>query len=222
MVLVLVETHMGGDYAQNLGFINIYHDQTRVEAQGFSGGILVFLKSELVYIDPIEQSSQYITMVINRQGEEPWYFSAIYASPDPSKRQKLWRELSDFAARHDKPWLLDGDFNETRLSWERSLSCRATSIRTSQFNHWVEAHQLLEVEFSGQTHTWSRVTLPKLIEAHDWIGHYAQQIGGCASTKLMSNTCLCFNRIIALFSLTPLASLHSMLSIILLDFKLHG
>ncbi|KAL2896610.1 cytochrome b [Bienertia sinuspersici] len=167
----------GRDYAQNLGFINIYHDQTRVEAQGFSGGILVFLKSELVYIDPIEQSSQYITMVINRQGEEPWYFSAIYASPDPSKRQKLWRELSDFAARHDKPWLLDEDFNETRLSWERSLSCRATSIRTSQFNHWVEAHQLLEVEFSGQTHTWSRVTLPKLIEAHDWIGHYAQQIG---------------------------------------------
>ncbi|KAL2926667.1 Aspartate--tRNA(Asp/Asn) ligase [Bienertia sinuspersici] len=115
---------------------------TRVEAQGFSGGIWVFLKSELVYIDPIEQSNQYITL--------PYTQALIHPNA------KNYGELSDFASRHDKPWLLAGDFNETRFSWERNSSCGATSRRTSQFNYWVEAHHLLEVEFSGPTHTWSR------------------------------------------------------------------
>lgn len=87
---------------------------------------------------------------------EPWYFIAIYASPDPNKRSDLWRELKDFAATHNKPWLLAGDFNDTRFAWERITNCAETSRRCNRFNEWVEDMGLLEVEFSGASHTWSR------------------------------------------------------------------
>ncbi|XP_021774659.1 uncharacterized protein LOC110738569 [Chenopodium quinoa] len=156
IVLALVETHMGGDHAQHVANLLGYNGHTRVDAQGFSGGIWVYWKPELVTIDPIAQSNQYITMTVIKVGEDPWYFSTIYASPDPSKRQELWRDLSEFAKRNNKPWLLAGDFNETRFDWERSSSCSETSRRSRNFNHWVHDNQLLEVEFSGPSHTWAR------------------------------------------------------------------
>ena len=156
VVLALVETHMGGDRALKIAQVLGYNGHTRVDAQGFSGGIWVYWRSELVTIDPIIQHQQYITMEVTKVGATPWYFSAIYASPDPTRRQELWQELTDFAQHNNKPWILAGDFNETRFGWERSSSCSSTTTRSNQFNAWVEENCLIEVEFSGQSHTWSR------------------------------------------------------------------
>ena len=156
LVLALVETHMGGDHAQKIADILGYRGHSRVDAQGFSGGIWVYWKIEEVKVDSIIQNNQYITMEITRNGEFPWYLSAIYASPDPTKRHDLWRELSEFATRNNKPWLLAGDFNETRFTWERNSSCPATTRRSEHFNHWVESNNLIEVEFAGPAHTWAR------------------------------------------------------------------
>lgn len=152
-VLALIETHMGGDHAQRIATMIGYDGHTRVDAQGFSGGIWVYWKPDLVTIDPILQSNHFITMEITRVGAEPWYFSAVYASPDPSQRQELWKDLKEFATNNNKPWLLAGDFNETRSPWERSSSCAETTRRSRQFNHWIVDNQLIEVEFSGPSHT---------------------------------------------------------------------
>ncbi|XP_021762943.1 uncharacterized protein LOC110727671 [Chenopodium quinoa] len=156
IVLALVETHMGGDHADRVATILGYNGHTRVDAQGFSGGIWVYWKPELVTVDPIEQANQYITMQITKVGEEPWYFSAIYTSPDPSKRTELWDAPLDFANRNNKPWFLAGDFNETRFGWERNSSCPDTSRRSHKFNAWVHENNLIEIEFSGPAHTWAR------------------------------------------------------------------
>lgn len=42
------------------------------------------------------------------------------------------------------------------FDWERSSSCSETSRRTAIFNGWVEDMKLLELEFEGESHTWSR------------------------------------------------------------------
>lgn len=155
-VLALVETHMGGERAMKIASVLGYHGHTRVDARGFSGGIWVYWKPELVSVDTIDQNNHYITMEITKNGDTPWYFSVIYASPDPLKRQDLWQALQEFANSHNKPWLLAGDFNETRFGWERSSSCPTTSRHSHLFNQWVEDNNLIEVEFSGASHTWSR------------------------------------------------------------------
>lgn len=90
-VFALVETHMSGTQATRIANILNYTGHTRMDAQGFSGGIWVYWKPDLVSVDPIIKHNQYITLNIKRVGEEPWYFTAVYASPYPTKRQDLWR-----------------------------------------------------------------------------------------------------------------------------------
>ena len=157
-VITLVETHMGGAQADHIATVLGYSGHTRVDAQGFSGGIWVYWKPELVTVEPIIKHAQHITMNITRVGATPWYFSAIYASPDPTKRKELWEELENFARTHNKPSLLAGDFNETRFSSERSCSSHETTRRAMKFNEWIDDLDLMEVEFSGAAHTWSRGT----------------------------------------------------------------
>ncbi|KAL2900399.1 hypothetical protein RDABS01_025481 [Bienertia sinuspersici] len=47
------------------------------------------------------------------------------------------------------------DFNDTRYEWERSSSSRDSNRRAARFNYWINDLELLEVEFSGASHTWS-------------------------------------------------------------------
>lgn len=112
-------------------------------------------------VEPILKHEQHITMDIKRVGDTPWYFTAVYASPDPMKRRELWDELKEFASTHNKPWLIAGDFNDTRFPSERNKSCNETNRRSARFNAWIDDMQLIEVEFSGAAHTWSRGVTPE-------------------------------------------------------------
>ncbi|XP_074318803.1 uncharacterized protein LOC141655633 [Silene latifolia] len=118
-VLALVETHMGGDHAIKLGSILGYTGHSRVNAIGFSGGIWLYWKTEVVIVSSVTEHPQYITVEVARIGEFPWFFSAVYASPDPTNRRELWNELETFARNNNRPWLIAGDFNETRYLSER-------------------------------------------------------------------------------------------------------
>ena len=160
-IVVLVETHMRGDHADKLATVLGFNGHLRMDAIGFSGGIWVYWRKEELIIDPITKHEQYITMSVSRVGSTPWYFTAIYASPDPTKRQDLWTELKLFAETMNEPWLLAGDFNETRFPSERSNSCYETSRRSHKFNSWIEDLELIEVEFSGPQHTWARELTPE-------------------------------------------------------------
>ncbi|KAL2944462.1 Ribonuclease H [Bienertia sinuspersici] len=155
-VVALVETHMDGNHARVVASTIGFDGHLRVDAQGFSGGIWVYWKPNLVTIDDINQSPQHITMQISRTGLEPWYFTAVYASPDPIKRQDLWDFLKEFAKSHNMPWMLGGDFNDTRFDWERNSCSSETHRRARRFNHWIESMELIELEFAGPQHTWSR------------------------------------------------------------------
>lgn len=156
VVFALVETHMGGDYADSIASKLNYSGHTRVDAEGFAGGIWVFWKSELVSVGPVQRSNQHLTFEITKVGDTPWYFSVIYANPDPAKKHQLWQTLKNFAESHNKPWLLSGDFNDTRFSWERNSYSVETSRRARKFNEWIVDMELVELEFSGPSHTWSR------------------------------------------------------------------
>lgn len=160
-VIALVETRMGGDQALSIASTLGYSGHTRVDANGFSGGIWIFWKPELVTVEPIIKHNQHITMDITRTGATPWYFTAVYASPDPTKRRELWNELREFASTNNKPWLIAGDFNDTRFPSERNRSFSETDRRSARFNDWVDEMNLIEIEFTGAAHTWARGLTPE-------------------------------------------------------------
>ncbi|XP_074297142.1 uncharacterized protein LOC141627825 [Silene latifolia] len=152
-VLALVETHMGPDHAVKLGEILGYDGQSRVNAIGFSGGIWLYWNTNIVTVNPIMEHEQFITIEVARNGEVPWFFSAVYASPDPSNKRELWSELENFAKSNNRPWLLAGDFNETRSLNERHGGDRNMARRCEKFNDWIEDCELIELAFTGPPHT---------------------------------------------------------------------
>ncbi|XP_074318455.1 uncharacterized protein LOC141655267 [Silene latifolia] len=155
-VLALVETHMGGDQAIKLGNILGYDGRTRVNAIGFSGGIWIYWKNDIVSVTPLTEHMQYITFEVARNGELPWLFSAVYASPGPSNRRELWSELENFARVNNRSWLIAEDINETRSLSERHGGNQNMARRCDHFNNWIEDCELIELAFTGPNHTWAR------------------------------------------------------------------
>ncbi|XP_074289598.1 uncharacterized protein LOC141614751 [Silene latifolia] len=147
---------MNGDHALKIQKILGYNGHTRVEANGFSGGIWLYWRPEFVSVLPVKEHPQYITIEVSRNGELPWFFSAVYASPNPSNRVELWTELERFARNNNHPCMLAGDYNETRSLTERHGGNNNMARRCELFNNWIESCQLIELEFSGPAHTWSR------------------------------------------------------------------
>ncbi|XP_010687131.1 uncharacterized protein LOC104901277 [Beta vulgaris subsp. vulgaris] len=156
-VVVLVETHMSGDQAQKICDKIGFSGQQRVEAQGFSGGIWLFWDISLVSVTSYGSHSQHLTVEISKVGEDPWLFSAVYASPDSTLRKELWRELEKIKEDYAGPWLLAGDFNKTMTMSERNGVESSEMVRRCRsFSNWVNNNELIDLDCSGPSHTWFR------------------------------------------------------------------
>lgn len=68
----------------------------RVEAYGFSGGIWCLWKSNSMPIDVIYSTRYCIHLKMNSHSPSFWYFSVVYASPNPSNRVEVWNDLRQF------------------------------------------------------------------------------------------------------------------------------
>ncbi|XP_074297469.1 uncharacterized protein LOC141628195 [Silene latifolia] len=100
-VFALIETHMGGTHAEKIQKIVGYDSHTRVDAVGFRGGIWVYWRSDVVQVTPITHHEQYVTLEISRVNNIPWFFTTVYASPDPRNKRELWAEL-EYSRRNCK------------------------------------------------------------------------------------------------------------------------
>ncbi|XP_074277180.1 uncharacterized protein LOC141600825 [Silene latifolia] len=147
---------MGGDHAIRLRNIIGYDENARVNTTGFSGGIWLFWKTDIVSVTPIIEHQKFLTVEIARLGELPWFFSAVYASPDPTNRRELWTEFENFARNNNHPWMLARDFNETRTMEERHGGDQNMARRCDKFNNWIENCELIKLAFTGSSYTWAR------------------------------------------------------------------
>ena len=156
-MLVLVETHLSGDQATSVCDRIGFSGKMRVDAQGFSGGIWMFWKAEDISVTAYGSNSQHLTVEIKKIGDEPWLFSAVYASPESNLRRALWDELDEIRRNYEGPWLLAGDFNDTVCMSERNgIDSSEMQRRCRNFANWVANNELIDLGFSGPAHTWFR------------------------------------------------------------------
>lgn len=117
----------------------------------------MFWNSAVVSVTSYGSHSQHLSVEIKKVGDDPWLFSAVYASPDSSLRKDLWRELENIKAHYNGPWLVAGDFNETLCMSERNGSGGAEMVkRCVEFSNWVNQNNLIDLGCSGPAHTWLR------------------------------------------------------------------
>ncbi|XP_074292463.1 uncharacterized protein LOC141619337 [Silene latifolia] len=155
-IIALVEMHMDDTNADKIRRVIGYDGHSRVDANGFSEGICIYWKPEIVTVNIVTEHQQFITIKMSRNRSFPWLFSAVYASPDPTNRKELSVELETLVRQNDKPWLLAGDFDKTRNLNERHGGNSSMARRCAVFNNWIENCDLIELAFTGSAHTWAR------------------------------------------------------------------
>ncbi|KAJ4838162.1 hypothetical protein Tsubulata_035006 [Turnera subulata] len=170
-LLVLVEPRISGLVAvlviQKLGFPNSY----RVEANGFSGGIWVLWKHDLV-VQVLLEHIQFIQLQV-RSNQVNFQFTAIYGSPKASLRQSLWDNLCNAAPSIVCPWILAGDFNAILSADEVRGSVVSTRRGYWRYQGCIDQCQLEDLRFIGAQCTWRRgfewVRLDRALANQEWI-----------------------------------------------------
>ncbi|GLT89654.1 hypothetical protein SLE2022_076310 [Rubroshorea leprosula] len=132
-----------------------FDSSTKVDAQGFSGGIWVLWNSYVGEVSMLERTAQMITVLVKCPHLEPWIFSAVYASPTPSIREQLWNKIEQLDCFDHMPWLLVRDFNQITSSNER-LDGHVTGLQgASRMLECFQAHEFVDLGASGSRFTWT-------------------------------------------------------------------
>uniref|UniRef100_A0A2N9GX50 CCHC-type domain-containing protein n=1 Tax=Fagus sylvatica TaxID=28930 RepID=A0A2N9GX50_FAGSY len=155
-ILILTETRLGGpravDLAKSFPFDGFLCSQTI----GFSGGIWILWKTNVVEINHLCSTEQEIHTSVKVFGSNSsWLLSAIYASPRRSERRMLWQNLSTVAGLHSLPWVMVGDFNDITSSDEKWGGNIPNASRISEYCDCMNNCNMIDLGFSGPKYTWT-------------------------------------------------------------------
>ncbi|RYR27976.1 hypothetical protein Ahy_B01g052052 [Arachis hypogaea] len=152
---ILLETHISGKKAELIIKKFGFDSWCVSEAEGFSGGIWCLWKKDLWNIKPITIHRQLIHLEVQWNREPPWFFTAIYGSPQVGNRNALWDKLEDIANSISGPWCIGGDFNST-LTINDTGGSSNLSLDTYKFQNCSNVCGLKDLGFSGPPFTWQR------------------------------------------------------------------
>lgn len=154
-ILVVFETHAGGEAAsricKSLGFGNSF----KVDACGQSGGLWLLWREELGELEVVKSSDQFIHARIGG-GEEVINLIVVYAAPKPSRRSGLWDALGEVISNAVGPVFVGGDFNTIVRLDERSGGNGILLEDSLTFGDWINNMLLIEMGFCGNQFTWKR------------------------------------------------------------------
>ncbi|XP_039138822.1 uncharacterized protein LOC120276159 [Dioscorea cayenensis subsp. rotundata] len=129
-------------------------DWAAILADGFSGGIIVAWNKIIGTVSPVVSSRRALHLVISNNVYSNCLISVIYNASNSQSQRNLWYELSKLSA-FNIPWFLIGDFNAITSSEEhRGGSFAYYSRKALNFLNFIEANNLLDLQFSGPKYTW--------------------------------------------------------------------
>ncbi|KAI9123772.1 hypothetical protein K1719_005072 [Acacia pycnantha] len=132
-VVVILEPRVSGRAVDKIIKGWGFNHSVRKEAEGFSGGIWILWNLNELRIDVRVLNEQFIHCHLSLHGKK-MLFTAVYATPNVSKRDRIWDMLQSMAGEINEPWLLVGDFNEikTPLEQKGGWKCKGISLQKIQ------------------------------------------------------------------------------------------
>ncbi|XP_040372858.1 uncharacterized protein LOC112194030 [Rosa chinensis] len=160
------------DSLLSLGFT----DYIIVEANGFSGGIWLFWKSNLLKVHFVDKNCQSITVRVTLPGGITWMLTVLYASPTNSVRSSLWNYFDHLVSTHQLPWIFIGDYNELYSSADKNFG--STRGRIRGLKQWVDHNALIDMGFIGSKFTWSNNRIKERLDRAfctcDWRSYFPE------------------------------------------------
>ncbi|KAH9699193.1 putative ribonuclease H protein [Citrus sinensis] len=171
-IVAIFEPRVSGkkvdDFIKKSGFDRSH----RVEANEFSGGIWVLWR-DFFDVEVALNHNQFIHLKISAHNVTQAWVTAVYASPNSSRRHELCHELNCIARSKHDPWLVGGDFNSILYAEEKRGGSQLGTGICPLFNSWFHANKMVDLPFSGPRFTWVRGSLSKRLDRvlsnKDWI-----------------------------------------------------
>lgn len=153
-IVVIMETRMDhinlGKNFKNLGFDSL----VGFEVRGYSGGIVVALKSTRVKVDLLQSHFQFLHTKIKFEDTKECIYTPIYASSRKEGRKVLWHKLINLSKQIQYGWLIGGNFNDIMLTSEKRGGAPASTSKCVIFRDRVDSCKLMELCFIGHKFTW--------------------------------------------------------------------
>jgi len=124
---------------------------------------------------------KFITVEVSLRESVDWLLITVYGSHDEQQRAELWSDLGDFGQYNSHPWLIVGDFNETRSMEECQNYSEHLAQRSFNFNNWIENNGFFNLSFSSPQFTLARSLNPLTRKAARLDVGYAIKVRGRCS-----------------------------------------
>lgn len=123
---------------------------------GASGGIIILWNNPVLSVTDIKVGSFSLTIHITLADGFNFWLTGIYGPPRARDRGLFWDELKELSSLCTEGWLLGGDFNVTRWTFENSSQRRPTRSM-NLFNRFITESNLTDLPFQNGLFTWSNL-----------------------------------------------------------------
>lgn len=167
-ILVLLESKICEPRASGIisKLSQLYQANQLKFGNGYSGDIWVFWDPARVALSLLDDSHQHMTFQAIPALEQgpPFFFTAVYASPNHHLRKTLWTKLKtskNGCITSREPWLLMGDFNVILGPHEKQGGRQGTGWSTgTELQDLLDSSDARDVGFVGNPYTRSNHQSP--------------------------------------------------------------
>lgn len=93
-------------------------------------------------------------MEIYYPGQDKWFCTFVYASPNEEGKRDLWGKLGEMSLSVEGQWLVVGDFNDFKSQAENSGGNPANLRRCALFEEMINECGFIEMDSYGPLYTW--------------------------------------------------------------------
>ncbi|KAL4351406.1 hypothetical protein GQ457_06G022300 [Hibiscus cannabinus] len=163
-IVAIFEPRVSGVSADNFIRRSSFDYSYRVEANGFSGGIWLLWRSSVKF-SVLAVGSQFIHgFCVDGNNGKSFFVTAVYASPNATKRRSVWEQLRAIQPSESEAWVLGGDFNVICDSSERQGGVLHRYGVCSLFQKFLFRAELFDLGYSGPKFTWRRGSLSQRLD----------------------------------------------------------
>ena len=124
-------------------------------SEGASAGLLIAWNKKKYDGVVTEQSKHHITLAVSStSSDEQFQITNIYAPCDSNLRTEFFGELRQLKQAITGKWMLVGDFNIYRYSYEKNNE-NVNWTAMSEFNDWINEMEMMDIEVANRLYTWT-------------------------------------------------------------------
>lgn len=124
------------------------------KGKGKGAGIALYW-DEQIKIKVLSEGLRYFDVLVHDTLKDiTWRGTFVYGEPKSSERHHMWSLLRRIKQNSDLPWLMMGDFNETKWQHEHRSNCKRSERRMADFRKILNHCDLHDINFVGPPWTY--------------------------------------------------------------------